>query len=184
MDKNRYKIFTLAFLISLSMHFVFLSIPLKIPTNKTSIQKKIFIVDIAKVSNNDKKSDEISTLESFEIENFIMDNELTTRTFKENDKIPTISPTFDKEKYEKAFLKTLEEKLNIQDYIEQEGLSGDFLFAIEIEGSGRVRSVKKLFGKGDKRLEEFVVNKIYNITFPPHSNLVVTIKVNTSFYLE
>lgn len=178
-------LFFISFCVSLLIHSMILIIPFSLKHDRDVKNLKIFVVDILKKS----KSNEVGKTSDAINYDGIVNDELE-RKMKEiitpvgNRNIPSINYSFDREQYDAELLKILHEKMKIDDYLEREGVSGAYLFQIEIEGSGRVRSVKTLRKDGSDKLEDYVKKRLYGITFPPHGEFLLTVKVNMVFQLE
>lgn len=181
-DKN---LFLVSLGLSLFIHLAILSIPFNLKHESKIRQSKIFVVDILKESKSNKFGNMQETINYEEITTNELGEKLKNIITNDgNRQIPSANYTFDREQYDAEFLKILYEKMRINDYLEREGVSGSYLFEIEIEGSGRVRDVKTLRRDGSEKLENYVKDKLYNTVFPPHGELLLTIKVNMVFQLE
>ncbi|MCX8083812.1 MAG: hypothetical protein N3C60_02720 [Calditerrivibrio sp.] len=171
----------LTFLLSLSIHIIIFTIPINIEKSPNRPSLKFYVVDLKKIdptaehNNNGTNTVQDNTPQS---------NQNSNPQGINSKKIPTTTYSFDRDSYHQEFLMMLREKLNIKDYLEQTGLEGEYLFQIEIEGSGKVRSIKTLRKQGSTALEHFVKSRLSTIVFPPHGELTITIKVNMVFTLE
>ncbi len=184
-DFSDKKIFLISLGVSILIHLAIFSAPFTLKHDFELRNLKIFVVDIIREVKN---SETFTAFNSVKYEDLIA-NELREKVksainFGNNRQIPSVSYSFDREQYDAEFLKILHEKMKIDDYLEREGVSGAYLFQIEIEGSGRVRDIKTLRKDGSEKLESYVKEKLYSITFPPHGEFVLTIKVNMVFQLE
>jgi hypothetical protein len=179
--KNKRLIY--AFVVSLLIH-----IAIFIPFSNKKLQHRranFFVVDLKKVKNVPVKENEIA-YEQILKEN-IMENHpdlkgyLYSSQFLENG---TDVPDIDIDEYGQQVLTILQNKLEYKDYLKDKNLSGEYLFEIAIEGSGRVRKVDVVRSNGSKELEDYVITNIYRTIFPPHGELVLKIKVNMLFTLD
>jgi len=177
------KIFLLFLFISMLIHIMILAVPLNLPKSNKIITDKFFIVDLIKNQPTADKID-IDKLLKEPITKKVKEYIGGARNKDLNNKIPTIANNFDLNSYHLKFLEILHKQMDIKDYLEKTGLEGEYLFQIEIEGSGRIRDVKTLRSKGSQQLEEYVIKRLKTIVFPPHGELVITIKVNMKFELE
>ncbi|MCA1932639.1 MAG: hypothetical protein LDL13_03565 [Calditerrivibrio sp.] len=178
-SKNAIK---LSVVFSFMIHLSIFLIPIKMNQGDLKRIPELFVVELMKISrsNNVMQSINYSDLMNRDISEKVKDI-----TMKNNySKIPSLQYSFDRTAYESEFLKILKEKMDIHEYLERENLSGEFLFEIEIEGSGRVRNITTLRKAGDAKLEDYVKIRLYNITFPPHGELTLKIKVNMNFLLD
>jgi len=175
----------ISLLLSILIHLSVFMIPIKLYNKKEkTIVPKIFIVDF----QSRPVSNDFSALKSIEEKDLLekIDSYLKNVNGKldPNRGIPRINNSFDEDKYYTEFLKILNREMDIKDYLEEKGLMGEYLFKIDIEGSGRVRSVETIRRQGSPELEEYVIKRLKSITFPPHGELNLTIKVNMKFELD
>jgi len=126
-----------------------------------------FVVDLKKVENVPIKENEIA-YEQILKENIIANHPdlkgyLYSNQFLENG---TDSPAVDIDEYGQQVLTILQHKLEYKDYLKDKNLSGEYLFEIAIEGSGRVRKVDVVRSSGSKELEDYVTSNIIQVDFP------------------
>ncbi|MGB9730418.1 MULTISPECIES: hypothetical protein [Calditerrivibrio] len=175
----------ISLLLSILIHLAIFMIPIKNDDKREKlIVPKIFIVDFqSKSVSNDfselKSIEEKDLLEK--INEYLKNINATLNPIRD---IPRINNSFDEEEYHTEFLKILNREMDIRDYLEEKGLKGEYLFKIDIEGSGRVRTVETIRREGSQELEEYVIKRLKSITFPPHGELILTIKVNMRFELD
>lgn len=172
-----------AFVASLLIH-----IAAFIPFSNKKLQHRranFFVVDLKKVKNVPFKENEVAYEEILK-DNIIANHPdlkgyLYSSHFQENG---TDAPSIDVDEYGQQVLNILQNKLEYKDYLKDKNLSGEYLFEIVIEGSGRVRQVNVVRRNGSKELEDYAISNIYKMIFPPHGELVLKIKVNMLFTLD
>lgn len=172
----------LSIVLSFLIHFFVFLIPIKMNQEDRKKMPDLFVVDLIKINQSNNV---ISPINYIDLLTMDLSEKIKDIINKNNySKIPSFQYSFDRVAYESEFLKIIREKMDIHDYIEKENLSGEFLFEIEIEGSGKVIDIKVLRRKGDIKLEDYVKSRLYNITFPPHGELTLKIKINMNFLLD